>query len=73
MSESPWDDVLTRLIELLGTDPPLHDAVVRAIDAHAHAEDARADHEHALAERARASSKGHSASDEVAVEPDLGA
>ncbi len=69
MSESPWDEVLTRLIELLGSDPALHDAVVRAIDAHAVYELSRSEHERALADRARASLKGHSASDEVAVEP----
>lgn len=54
MSEpTPFDEILTRLMELLSEDQVLHDAVVAAIDAHGHAQEARADHEHALAERAR--------------------
>lgn len=49
----PWENLIARLVELVQEDPVLHDAVVGAIDAYGHAQEARADHEHALAERAR--------------------
>ena len=52
-AKSPWDEMINRLLELVQEDPALHDAVVRAIDAHAVYELSRSEHERALAERAR--------------------
>ncbi len=63
MNEESWiDRIMGRLVDLVKEDRELHDAVVEAIQAHAHFSVAAADHEHALAEKARASSTGHSAS-----------
>ena len=64
MNDETWTDrLLARLVDLVKEDRELHDAVVEAVQAHAHySVAAAADHEHALAERARASSLDHSAS-----------
>ncbi len=51
MSDLPpsIDGVLARLIELVKDDEKLHDAVVGAINAYGHHQEAMADHKHSLA------------------------
>ena len=43
------DGILSRLIELVKDDEELHNAVVRAINAYGHHQEAMADHKHSLA------------------------
>lgn len=53
MSDDPWEDMVTRIVQLLKDDEELHTAFIAVLGAHANAEEARAEHERALAERAR--------------------